>query len=81
MKKSRKQSEWIRVKSSAVRAVRYDPSSRNLSVRFWSGDEYQYKDVPPSKFRALLDAESIGAFVNKEIKPQHSFQERDVETE
>jgi hypothetical protein len=71
----RTESKWTRVASSAVRAVRYHAARNELDVRFEEGREYRYSKVPRSKFRALLEAESIGEFVNHEIKPHHSFQE------
>jgi hypothetical protein len=61
--------------SSAVRAVRYHAATGELDVRFEEGREYRYQCVPRSKFRALFMADSIGAFVNREIKPHHSCQE------
>ena len=72
MKLWRKPAEtWTPVGSSAVSAVRYDPVTKQLEVRFEEGREYRYDQVPRSKFRALLTAESIGTFVNREIKPYH----------
>jgi hypothetical protein len=71
----RTQDRWIHVESSAVREVRYDPTTMELDVRFEEGREYRYAAVPRSKFRALLAAESIGAFVNHEIKPYHTSTE------
>ena len=65
------QDRWIHVESSAVREVRYHPTTMELDVRFEEGREYRYAAVPRSKYRALLAAESIGAFVNQEIKPSH----------
>jgi hypothetical protein len=70
----RAEAKWIRVASSAVRAVRYHATRSELEVRFEDGAEYRYTHVPRSKFRALMDAESIGAFVNREIKPYHPCQ-------
>jgi hypothetical protein len=71
----RKESKWTRVASSAVRTVRYHAAHNELDVRFEKGREYRYSNVPRSKFRALLDAESIGEFINHEIKPYHFFRE------
>lgn len=65
----------MRVDSSAVRAVRYHPATSELDVRFDEGREYRYSRVPRSKFQALLAAESIGEFVNHEIKPHHACAE------
>jgi hypothetical protein len=61
----------MHVASSAVRAVRYDHTRGELDVRYEDGEEYRYVDVPRSKFRSLLKADSIGRFVNQQIKPFH----------
>jgi hypothetical protein len=63
---------WVHVASSAVRAVRYHSGRGELDVRFEDGEEYRYAGVPRSKFRNLLKSDSIGQFVNWEIKPYHS---------
>jgi lysyl-tRNA synthetase class 2 len=59
------------VDSSCIREIRYDAKSRRLDLIYSSGEPYEYFDVPRSKFRALMEAESKGKFVNKEIKPKH----------
>jgi hypothetical protein len=61
------------VDSSAVLGVHYDRKQRNLDLLYSSGEPYRYRYVPRSKFRALMEAESKGKFVNKEIKPKHPF--------
>ena len=63
------------MQSSAVEAVRYHPATCELDVRFEEGREYRYEKVPRSKFHALMAADSIGAFVNEEIKPDHRYSE------
>lgn len=75
MRKRRRETEWMHVRSSAVRAIRYHPGTGKLDIRFEEGREYRYDHVSRSKFRALLAAESIGAFVNHDIKPCHSSRE------
>jgi hypothetical protein len=59
------------VSSSAVDSVDYVPESRVLHIRYAAGDRYSYFDVPAEDYRALLDADSIGAFVNLRIKPHY----------
>jgi len=62
------------VESSAVDRVEYDEASNTLHIWYSGGDRYSYADVPREKYEALLAAESIGAFVNAEIKPHHLFE-------
>ena len=71
----RAEAKWTHVASSAVRAVRYHVARNELDVRFEAGREYRYSKVPRSKFRAVLQAESVGEFVNHEIKPHHPCEE------
>lgn len=73
--KKRNAAKWTNVASSAVRAVRYRAARNELDVRFEAGREYRYGHVPRSKFHALLHANSIGEFVNHEIKPHHPCRE------
>jgi KTSC domain len=57
------------VESSSLASVGYDGSSRTLEVEFRNGGVYQYLGVSPSLHRALMNAESRGAFLNTRIKP------------
>lgn len=62
------------VSSSAVDRVDYRMESRTLDIWYKGGDRYSYFDVPPDVYRALLDAKSIGTFVNERIKPHYRFE-------
>lgn len=55
------------VTSSVLRTVGYDPATAVLEIEFVSGDVYRYFAVPPSVHRALMDAESPGAYFNRRI--------------
>ena len=62
--------ERIAVESSSVRAVGYDPATFELEVEFCNGRTYRYQLVPVAAYRLLLQAPSIGEFVNQQIKPR-----------
>ena len=62
------------VDSSAVVSVGYDESQQILELEYIDGDVYQYFDVPKAVHRALLDAPSIGQFVNAEIKGTFQYE-------
>jgi lysyl-tRNA synthetase class 2 len=64
---------WRHVNSSAIRGLRYDSKMKRLDLVYANGEPYEYHDVPRSKFRALMEAESKGKFVNEKIKPRHPF--------
>lgn len=59
------------VDSSMVSHVGYDPQTKTLHLTYHSGGSYQHPGVPPAKFDALMRSSSIGAYINKQIKPQH----------
>jgi hypothetical protein len=62
------------VESSAIASVGYDASRQILELEYIDGDIYRYFEVPKALHRALLDAPSIGQFVNKEIKGAFTFE-------
>jgi hypothetical protein len=61
------------VTSSSIVSVGYDRRAAVLEVEFQRGRVYQYLDVPPEEFDALMAAESKGRFVNGVIKPAHRY--------
>ena len=65
----------LKVKSSAISFVDYDPKANLLTVQFTSNRRYSYRDVPRSVYEALLAAESKGEFVNGSIKPRYAYVE------
>ena len=61
------------VSSSAVDKVGYDAPRRLLRLMYTNGRVYDYFDVPPNIYDELLQAESVGEFVNLEIKPHYDY--------
>jgi lysyl-tRNA synthetase class 2 len=59
------------VESTAVESVGYDARTRTLEVEYAGGGVYRYLGVPPRCYETLLRAESIGAFVNRRVKPYY----------
>ncbi len=59
--------------SSSIDAIGYEPWAQELHVRFQGSSDrtYVYHDVTFESYESLLVADSIGRFVNQEIKPQH----------
>ena len=56
------------VSSSNVEQVGYDPESRELWVRFLSGDTYVYSNVDEGTHQSLITASSVGSYLNRAIK-------------
>lgn len=63
------------VDSTAVERVDYTAGSRILDIWYKGGGRYSYIGVPPAVYRELLEAPSIGAFVNHRIKDHYPFEE------
>jgi hypothetical protein len=63
------------VNSSSLNSVGYDPKRQVLEVEFVDGDVYQYFDVPRQTYEAFLQAESMGRFMNSEIKERHLYKQ------
>lgn len=68
----------IPIDSSGVRAVGYEEERQTLYVQYVDGDLYEYFEVPASEVIDLFQADSIGWFVNKRIKPYYDY--RKLET-
>ncbi|RLK52145.1 KTSC domain-containing protein [Microbacterium telephonicum] len=54
-----------------LRSVGYDAATALLEIEFTSGDVYRYFAVPPSVHRALMDADSPGAYFNRHISDRY----------
>jgi hypothetical protein len=59
------------LRSSVLRSAGYDSATAMLELEFASGDIYRYFAVPPSMFKALIDAESPGAYFNTHISDKY----------
>jgi hypothetical protein len=58
------------VDSSSVLSVGYEDASHELEIEFRNGRVYRYQQVPVAAYRLLLQAKSIGEYVNTVIKPR-----------
>ena len=58
------------VNSSSVASVGYDPVTSVLEIEFRNGKVYRYRQVPRAAHRLLMQAPSIGRYVNEVIKPR-----------
>jgi two-component system, cell cycle response regulator DivK len=63
------------VDSTNVDRVEYDRDGRALDVWYSGGGRYRYSEVPPEIYEALLEAASIGGFLNAKIKPVYAEEE------
>jgi len=65
--------EWQKVESSNVAAFGYKAEERELHIRFNSGAEYVYFDVPANVVQAFMEADSKGRYLNENIKGVYEF--------
>lgn len=65
--------EWQKVESSQIDSVAHD--EQGLFVKFISGGSiYGYPEVPKATFDQMLTAESVGKFLNSQIKPNYAYE-------
>ena len=58
----------LRVDSSAVKAVEYDPKRQSMTVHWSDGTSHQYLEVTRHEAESFLHAESKGAWINQNLK-------------
>jgi KTSC domain len=61
------------VESTMIRSLGYDSEKKVLEVEFQSGGVYHYTGVSAEKYKALLEAPSIGQYFARNIKNDHQF--------
>jgi len=61
------------VTSSNLAEIGYDEKRRVLEVLFKSGTLYQYFEVPPREYQALMQASSHGQYLNANIKGRFRY--------
>jgi hypothetical protein len=61
------------VSSSNVAEVGYDENQRVLEVKFKNGGLYQYFEVPSRIYSDLLQAASVGKFLNANVKGSYRY--------
>jgi hypothetical protein len=59
---------YIRVRSSKIKAVGYEQDSQTLGVCFQGGGEYHYSGVPQRVYDDLLFASSVGQYFDRYVK-------------
>ena len=63
----------IRVSSSNLWAVDYNPQTQTLTIQFRSGHIYEYYNVAQNVFEALLAASSKGKYHHRYIKDRYPY--------
>ena len=63
-----------RLESEMLLAAGYDQKSHILQVVFRTGGTYRYKDVPSDKYDEMMNAESIGQYMHKNIIGHYQYE-------
>jgi hypothetical protein len=68
---------WHILASTMLRAIAYDPATRELRVRFSNGTHYRYFDVPDEVVEALLAPPdgSPGRYFNDHVRDAFDYEE------
>jgi KTSC domain len=65
--------ELTPVDSTNVAAVGYDAEEQEIYVEFGDGGIYKYSGPDQQTFEELLEAPSVGSFLNRAIKPNYPY--------
>lgn len=63
------------VDSSNVEAIGFDPIGQELYVQFRSGRTYVYIDVPEATYDELMNSDSKGSYISREIRPNYQWRD------
>lgn len=63
--------EMIRVFSTAITAIGYDPASQRMKITFQQGHTYDFCRVPAHIHQGLMQSASKGSYYNAYIKDRY----------
>jgi hypothetical protein len=63
--------DMIRVSSSAINAIGYDPATKRMKIQFVEGHTYDFCGVPESIFSGLLRAPSKGTYYTDHVRGRY----------
>ncbi len=63
--------EMIRVRSTAITAIGYDPTSQRMKITFQQGHTYDFCRVPANIFDGFMRSLSKGTYYNNHIKDRY----------
>lgn len=67
------------VSSSNIQKVGYDEKTETMRVEFNGGTLYEYFKVPSSVYTELVNAQSIGSYLGKNIRNHYACQKVDIQ--
>ncbi|WP_347276621.1 KTSC domain-containing protein [Pseudomonas viridiflava] len=63
--------DMVRVNSSAITSVGYDPATGRMKIMFKQGRAYDYCGVPPNIHQGLMAAGSKGTYFDRMIRDRY----------
>jgi hypothetical protein len=60
--------------STNILKITYEEDYKELWVYFHNKTVYKYLDVPKIVYEKFMKAESLGKFLNSEIKPNYKYE-------
>ena len=63
------------VSSTSIASVGYDPAAKTLEVEFNGGRVYRYYGVPAALHSQLLEASSVGAYFNANVRGRFPYEQ------
>jgi hypothetical protein len=63
------------VSSSSIASVGYDAGTKTLEVEFNGGRVYRYYGVPGAVHSQLLEASSVGAYFNANVRDKFPYEQ------
>lgn len=61
---------WEEVDSSNINRIAFDEETASILVEFKDGQQFAYDDCSPRLYEQFKNAESVGKFFYKNIKPK-----------
>lgn len=61
------------VSSSNIESIGFDADTNTLAVEFIKGGTYEYSGVPEHLYDELMNADSKGGFLAKNIKGSYNY--------
>jgi hypothetical protein len=62
------ETSWRSLASTIFREVAYDPATKELRIRFASGHQYLYRQVPQDCYREFVQSDMKGVYFNRCIR-------------
>ncbi len=62
------------VASASIQRLGYDADTYHLFIQFQNGSVYDYQDISPTLYAELMNASSMGAFVNRRIRNHFPYE-------